>query len=55
MPFFVKDFFATTRAGIVIYDVQVDDVLSRGSECQSSPAYSSLCLFDFVRFISLLL
>ena len=49
MKFFVKDFFETVQARVVIFGVQVDnDVLYRGIANQPSPAYSFLYLSNFV-------
>ena len=43
MKFFVKDFFETVQARVVIFGMLVDnDVLYRGIANQHSPAYSSL-------------
>ena len=54
MKFFVKDFLATMQARILIFGMQVnDDVLYRGTENQSSPAYSSLSLSNFLSFHTL--
>ena len=51
MKFFVKDFCLTVQAGVVIFDMQVDnDVLYRGIANQPSPAYSSLYLSNFLSF-----
>ena len=54
MKFFVKDFCETAQAGVVIFGMQVDnDVLYRGIAKQSSPAYSSLYLSNFLSFRTL--
>ena len=54
MKFFVKDFCETVQARVVIIGMQVDnDVLYRGIANQSSHAYSSLYLSDFLSFPSL--
>ena len=46
---FVKDFFETVRAGVVIFGMQVDnDVLYHRIGNQPSPAYSSLYLSIFL-------
>ena len=51
MKFFVKDFSETVQARVVIFGVQVDnDVLNHGIANQSSPAYSSLYLSNFLSF-----
>ena len=51
MKFFVKDFCETMQARVVIFGEQVDyDVLYRGIANQSSPAYSSLYLPNFLSF-----
>ena len=51
MKFFVKDFSETVQARVVIFGMQVDnDVLYRGIANQSSPAYSSLYLSNFLSF-----
>ena len=51
MKFFVKDFCETVQARVFIFGMQVDnDVLYRGIAKQPSPAYSSLCLSDFLSF-----
>ena len=43
MKFFVKDFFETVQARVVIFGMQVyNDVLYRGIANQHFPAYSSL-------------
>ena len=55
MKFFVKDFCETVQARVVIFGEQVDnDVLYRGIANQSSPAYSSLYLSNFLSFHTLL-
>ena len=47
IKFFVKDFFETVQARVVIFGMQVDnDVLYRGIANQSSSAYSSHTLND---------
>ena len=49
--FFVKDFSETVQARVFIFGEQVDnDVLYRGIANQSSPAYSSLYLSNFLSF-----
>ena len=54
MKFFVKDFSETVKARVVIFGMQVDnDVLYRGIANQSSPAYSSLYLSNFLSFHTL--
>ena len=54
MKFFVKDFSETVQARVVIFGMQLDnDVLYRGIANQPSPAYSSLCLSDFLSFYTL--
>ena len=51
MKFFVKDFFETVQARVVIFGEQVDnDVLYRVIANQPSPAYSSLYLSNFLSF-----
>ena len=51
MKFFVKDFFETVHARVVIFGMQVDnDALYRGIVNQPSPAYSSLYLSNFLSF-----
>ena len=51
MKFFVKDFCETVQARLFIFGMQVDnDVLYRGIVNQPSPAYSSLCLSNFLSF-----
>ena len=51
MKFFVKDLCETVQARVVIFSKQVDnDVLYRGIANQSSPAYFSLYLSDFLSF-----
>ena len=52
--FFVKGFSETVLARVFIFGMQVDnDVLYRGIANQSSPAYSSLYLSDFLSFHTL--
>ena len=54
MKFFVKDFCETVQARVVIFGMQVDnDVLYRGIANQSSPAYYSLYVSNFLSFNSL--
>ena len=54
MKFFVKDFFETVQAKVVIYGMQVDnDVLYRGIANQPSPAYSFPCICP-IFFLSIL-
>ena len=54
MKFFVKDFSETVKARVVIFGMQVDnDVLYRGIANQTSPAYSSLYLSNFLSFHTL--
>ena len=54
MKFFVKDFSESVKARVVIFGIQVDnDVLYRGIANQSSPAYSSLYLSNFLSFHTL--
>ena len=54
MTFFVKDFCEIVQARLVIFGMQVDnDVLYRWIANQSSPAHSSLYLFDFLSFHTL--
>ena len=54
MKFFVKDFCDTVKARVFIFGMQVDnDVLYREIANQSSPAYSSLYLSDFLSFHTL--
>ena len=54
MKFFVKDFFETVQASVVIGGKQVDnDVMYRGIANQPSPAYSSLYLSNFLSFHTL--
>ena len=51
MKFFVKDFFKTMQARVVIFGKQVgDDMQYRGITNQPSLAYSSLYLSDFLFF-----
>ena len=51
---FVKDFSSTMQARIVIFCNQGNDaLLYRGIENQSSPAYSSLYLSNFLFFHTL--
>ena len=54
MKFFVKDFFETVQARVVILDMQVDnDVLYHGIANQPSHPYSYLYLSDFLSFQTL--
>ena len=54
MKFFVKDFCETVQARVVIFGMQLDnDVLYPGIANQSSPAYSFLCLSNFLSFHTL--
>ena len=54
MKFFVKDFSTTMQDRMLILGMQVDDdLLYRGIENQSSPAYSSLYLSNFLSFHTL--
>ena len=54
MKFFVKYFCETVQARVFIFGMQIDnDVLYRGIANQSSPAYSSLYLSDFLSFHTL--
>ena len=54
MKFFVKDFCETVQARVVIFGEQVNnDVLYPGITNQSSPAYSSLYLSNFLSFHTL--
>ena len=54
MKFFVKDFFETVQARVVIFGEQVyNNVLYRGIANQPSPAYSSLYLSNFLSFHTL--
>ena len=53
MKFFVKDFCETVQARVVIFGMQVNDVLYRGIANQFSPAYSALYLSDFLSFHTL--
>ena len=54
MKFFVKDFCETVQARVFIFGVQVDnDVLYRGIANQPSPAFSFLCLSNFLSFHTL--
>ena len=48
MKFFVKDFSTTMQGRMLIVGMQVDDDLYHGIENQSSPAYSSLYLANFL-------
>ena len=49
--FFVKDFSETVKARIVIFGMQVDNVvLNCGIANQSSTAYSSMYLSNFLSF-----
>ena len=55
MKFFVKDFSATTQGRMLIFGMHVDDdLLYCGIENQSSPAYSSLYLCNFLSFRTLM-
>ena len=52
--FFVKDFCETVQARVFIFGLQVDnDILYFGIADQPSPAYSSLCLSNFLSFHTL--
>ena len=52
--FFVKNFFDTVQARVIIFGMQVDnDVLYRGIADQPSHAYSSQYLSDFLSFLIL--
>ena len=54
MKFFVKGFSTTMQGRILIFGMQADyDLLYRGIENQSSPAYSSLYLSNFLSFHTL--
>ena len=54
MKFFVKDFCETVQTRVFIFGMQVDnDVLYHGIGNQSSPAYSSLYLSNFLSFHTL--
>ena len=54
MKFFVKDFCEIVQARVVIFGEEVgNDVLYRGIANQSSPAYSSLYLSNFLSFHTL--
>ena len=54
MKCFVKDFFETVQARVVIFGMQVDNyVVYRGIANQLSPAYSSLYLSNFLSFHTL--
>ena len=54
VKFFVKDFCETVQARVFIFGMQVDnDVLYHGIANQSSPAYSSLYLSNFLSFHTL--
>ena len=54
LKFFVKDFCETVQARVVIFGEQVDSgALYRGIANQSSPAYSSLYLSNFLSFHTL--
>ena len=54
MKFFVKDFSTIMQGRMLIFGMQVyDDLLYRGIENQSSPAYSSLYLLNFLSFHTL--
>ena len=49
MKIFVKDFSTTMQGRMLIFGMQVDDdLLYHGIENQSSPAYSSLYLSNFL-------
>ena len=51
MKCFVKDFFETMQARVLIFGMQVDnDVLYLGIANQPSHAFSSLYLSDFLSF-----
>ena len=55
MKFFVKDFSGTMQGRMLVFGVQGDDgLLYRGIENQSSPAYSSLYLSNFLSFHTLM-
>ena len=54
MKFFVKDFSETVKARVVIFGMQVDNVvLYHGIANQLSPVYSSLYLSNFLSFHTL--
>ena len=54
MKFFVKDFCEIVQARVVIFGEQVDnDVLYLGIANQTSPAYSTLYLSNFLSFHTL--
>ena len=54
IKFFVKDFCEIVQARVVIFGMQVDnDVLYSGIANQPSPAYSSMCLSNFLSFHTL--
>ena len=54
MKFFVKDFWETVQARVVVFGMQVDnDVLYHGIANQPSPAYSSMYLSSFLSFHTL--
>ena len=54
MKFFVKDFSTTMQVRMLIFGRQVDDdLLYRGIENQTSPAYFSLYLYNFLSFHTL--
>ena len=54
MKCFVKDFSSTMQGRMLIFGMQLDDdLLYRGIENQSSPAYSSLYLSNFLSFHTL--
>ena len=54
MKLFVKDFYETVQARVVIFGMQVDnDVLYRGIANRPSPAYCSLYLSNFLSFHTL--
>ena len=53
IKFFVNDFSTTMQARMLIFGMHVDgDLLYRGIEDQSFPAYSSLYLSNFISFYS---
>ena len=54
MKFFVKEFLTTMQARMLIFGIQVDEEsLYCGIENQSSSAYSSLYLCNFLSFHNL--
>ena len=54
MKFFVKDFFETVQARVVIFGMLIDnDVLYRGIANQPSPPHSFLYLSNFLSFHTL--